>query len=538
MAKQHRVRRRARRSRARVRRAPASSAANVRMDAKQSLSGQGGLMIGGVLDPAERAADRMADRVMRMPASQPLVQRKCEACEGGEKKVQRVPEEPEKEDTVQAKVQAKASAKSAPVASGAGASAASPGAAKAIRSLGTGQPLARAERAFFEPRMGADLSSVRVHDGRAADKANRAINSRAFTLGNDIAFAKGERQPGTETGRHLMAHELAHVREQGRHGMPSLQRQAKPIKKKACDRYKKQKQNAFGTLYPKVSRWGVGILKQRNATKFVAALPEKEGGVTIFKDSNTKGSKAKYALILNKINQRRGFLRGGQCMAYPIGWVDPNIGNIADEVKVLNRAGAKARKIDVIATIYAEQSLFFKDAKINELLDKQRDYIYYSMLLRVGSSEFSAKLKDIVTGGAYHGKKVTTKKGTYTRNYLPAKEYLEKGSTKKKINVATVKKIRDLVGDKALKPPANAGRYYFHWSKDTKTAEKEYQKVKKEELKKGKKEAAASAKAEKAGAILQAKLIGASEPGAWLKKIAGPNKGKTNERMGSMYIYK
>lgn len=211
MAKQYRIRRKVRRSRPRVRRAPASSAANIRMDAKQSLSGQGGLMIGGVLDPAERAADRTADRVMRMPASQSVVRRKCEACEGDEKKVQRAPEEPEKEDIVQAKLQAKASAKSASVASGAGASAASPGAAKAIRSMGTGQPLARVERAFFEPRMGTDLSSVRVHDGPAADKANRAINARAFTLGNDIAFARGEHRPGTEAGRHLMAHELAHV---------------------------------------------------------------------------------------------------------------------------------------------------------------------------------------------------------------------------------------------------------------------------------------------------------------------------------------
>lgn len=216
MAKRHRIRRKVRRSRPRVRRAPVSSAANVRMDAKQSMSGQGGLMIGGVLDPAEKAADRTADRVMRMPASQPVVHRKCEACEGDEKKVQRAPEEPEKEDVVQAKVQARASAKSAPVASGAGATAASPGAAKAIRSMGRGQPLARVERAFFEPRMGTDLSSVRVHDGPAADKANRAINARAFTLGNDIAFAKGEHRPGTEAGRHLMAHELAHVKGEAR----------------------------------------------------------------------------------------------------------------------------------------------------------------------------------------------------------------------------------------------------------------------------------------------------------------------------------
>ena len=59
--------------------------------------------------------------------------------------------------------------------------------------------------------MGADLSGVRLHDGRAADRASKAINARAFTLGSDIAFARGEYQPGTDTGRRLMAHELAHV---------------------------------------------------------------------------------------------------------------------------------------------------------------------------------------------------------------------------------------------------------------------------------------------------------------------------------------
>jgi Domain of unknown function (DUF4157) len=59
--------------------------------------------------------------------------------------------------------------------------------------------------------MGADLSGVRVHDGRAADTASKAISARAFTLGSDIAFARGEYQPDTDTGRRLMAHELAHV---------------------------------------------------------------------------------------------------------------------------------------------------------------------------------------------------------------------------------------------------------------------------------------------------------------------------------------
>ena len=67
------------------------------------------------------------------------------------------------------------------------------------------------ERAFFETRMGTDLSAVRIHDGNHADRASRAIGARAFTLGRDIAFARGEFRPGTGAGRRLIAHELAHV---------------------------------------------------------------------------------------------------------------------------------------------------------------------------------------------------------------------------------------------------------------------------------------------------------------------------------------
>ena len=74
--------------------------------------------------------------------------------------------------------------------------------------MGAGRPLDRVERSFFEPRFGKDFSGVRVHEGAAADKAARSIDARAFALGSDIAFARGEREKG---GPRLMAHELAHV---------------------------------------------------------------------------------------------------------------------------------------------------------------------------------------------------------------------------------------------------------------------------------------------------------------------------------------
>ena len=160
------------------------------------------VLIGGVHDPAEKTADRLADQVMRTPVDSPRVHRKCQECEeeGGEgDKAQR---------------QAAPSA-ATPVASGAAAAPASASAAQAITSMGPGRPMPDSERARFEPRFGADFSDVRLHDDAQGDRASRGIDARAFTLGNDIGFARGEHQPGTERGDRLMAHELAHVVAEG-----------------------------------------------------------------------------------------------------------------------------------------------------------------------------------------------------------------------------------------------------------------------------------------------------------------------------------
>jgi len=94
---------------------------------------------------------------------------------------------------------------------------------------GAGQPLDSGTRAYFEPRLGFDLSDVRPHsDANAAGEA-QALNARAFTVGRDIFFGTGQLSPNTRPGQHLLAHELVHVVQQ--QGRPvALQRQpaAKP----------------------------------------------------------------------------------------------------------------------------------------------------------------------------------------------------------------------------------------------------------------------------------------------------------------------
>jgi len=86
-----------------------------------------------------------------------------------------------------------------------------------------GSPLPAATRARFEDSLGGSLADVRVHDGAASAQAAASIGARAFTAGQDIHFAAGEYQPGTSSGDHLLAHEVAHTRQQvGAGGSPGI----------------------------------------------------------------------------------------------------------------------------------------------------------------------------------------------------------------------------------------------------------------------------------------------------------------------------
>jgi len=66
----------------------------------------------------------------------------------------------------------------------------------------------------MEDQMGESFDDVRVHTGPTAAQACESINARAFTVGNHVAFNRGEYDPESAEGQHVIAHELAHVRQQ------------------------------------------------------------------------------------------------------------------------------------------------------------------------------------------------------------------------------------------------------------------------------------------------------------------------------------
>lgn len=82
-----------------------------------------------------------------------------------------------------------------------------------------GHPLDAGARGFFESRFGHDFSKVRIHADGPAAESSKAVAASAYTVGPHIVFAAGQYAPGTSAGMRLLAHELAHVIQQG---TPSL----------------------------------------------------------------------------------------------------------------------------------------------------------------------------------------------------------------------------------------------------------------------------------------------------------------------------
>jgi outer membrane protein OmpA-like peptidoglycan-associated protein len=159
----------------------------------------GGVRLSRPGDPDELEADRVADHITRSLAAPVPVLTIGRAAAVRREALE---EEDEEQD-----VRRKVDAGTAPAARDAG------GRIRRLAESG-GEPLPRYVRSLFEHRLGADLSRVRVHtDGEAAQLA-AATNARAFTVGRSIAFGSGQYTPDSAAGRHLLAHELAHVLQQ------------------------------------------------------------------------------------------------------------------------------------------------------------------------------------------------------------------------------------------------------------------------------------------------------------------------------------
>lgn len=90
-----------------------------------------------------------------------------------------------------------------------------------------GQQLDNDVRPFFEAKMNTGFSNVVIHNDEHAHEHAEAFDARAFTYNNHIFFNKNEYSPKTTEGQYLIAHELAHVKQ----NRPVIARKPKDEKK-------------------------------------------------------------------------------------------------------------------------------------------------------------------------------------------------------------------------------------------------------------------------------------------------------------------
>lgn len=191
-------------------------------------------------DVYEQEADSMADKVMRMSESENIhepffrpgistLQRKCKHCEEEKKQVQRT-----------------------------GTNEGEPSALSEenyINSLSGGRSLQAGERSFFESKIGYDFSDVHLHTDATANQSAKNLNALAYTSGNNIVFGEGQYQPGTDSGKRLIAHELTHVVQQGGNISRQIQRQPEDDKKgPSSDIAKEINKNSVFQKLPKFAR--------------------------------------------------------------------------------------------------------------------------------------------------------------------------------------------------------------------------------------------------------------------------------------------
>lgn len=117
--------------------------------------------------------------------------------------------------------------------------------------LDAGRPLESGVKSRMESAFGQDFSSVRIHADAGAAQLSDGLEARAFTIGRDVAFGAGEYQPGTLIGDALIAHELAHVVQQGGGGDVS-----QPLQKGDAERGTLEEEADVSAVGAVVSLWG------------------------------------------------------------------------------------------------------------------------------------------------------------------------------------------------------------------------------------------------------------------------------------------
>jgi len=147
--------------------------------------------------PFEEVQQKEDEEIQPQANEEEQIQEKCEACEGEAPQIQTMPFED---------VQLKSNAPK-------------PSSSNLENTLsstkGQGSAMDNSTKSQMESGFGSDFSNVRIHTNSTAVQMNQDLGAQAFANGSDIYFNQGKYNPSSQSGQHLLAHELTHTIQQG-----------------------------------------------------------------------------------------------------------------------------------------------------------------------------------------------------------------------------------------------------------------------------------------------------------------------------------
>jgi Domain of unknown function (DUF4157) len=180
------------------------------------------LSVGASNDSYEVEADTVADKVMKMQDTEkptfghsgPLIQKKCAHCEEEEERIRKKPLAESITPIIQKSALQNEVASHAP----------SHLENQIHATRRAGSLMDSGTKDFMENRFGVDFSDVRIHTNSGAVQMSQELHAQAFTVGNDVYFNEGKYNPNTDSGKHLLAHELTHTVQQSGSEVKKLQK--------------------------------------------------------------------------------------------------------------------------------------------------------------------------------------------------------------------------------------------------------------------------------------------------------------------------
>lgn len=124
-----------------------------------------------------------------------------------------------------------------------------------------GLPLDGQTQQRLESRFNHNFSRVRVHTDQKASASAQAVSAQAYTVGEHIVFNRERYAPHTPSGRMLIAHELAHVVQQGSAPVPArlpIDPGNSPAEQQAVNAMYANNPRV-GSAAPAVQRQGTGV---------------------------------------------------------------------------------------------------------------------------------------------------------------------------------------------------------------------------------------------------------------------------------------